>query len=97
MGSTGEPHKSHHLPLPCSTSLTCPDPAPPLPDLTCPYLTPLSLISPVLSLISPVLTRDGYRLVFIRYRYITDTFKTIPVPKRCRNRYFYKKLKKNYD
>src|SRR4029434_3501590 len=28
--------------------------------------------------------RDGYRLVFIRYRYITDTFKTIPVPKRCR-------------
>src|SRR4029434_10308377 len=27
-------------------------------------------------------SRDGYRLVFIRYRYITDTFKTIPVPKR---------------
>src|SRR4029434_4554111 len=41
--------------------------------------------------------RDGYRLVFIRYRYITDTFKTIPVPKRCRNRYFYKKLKNVYD
>ena len=41
-----------------------------------------------------VITRDGYRLVFIRYRYITDTFKTIPVPKRCRNRYFYKKIKK---
>ena len=40
-------------------------------------------------------TRDGYRLVFIRY--ITDTFKTIPVPKRCRNRYFYKKNKKNDD
>src|SRR4029434_10765334 len=37
-----------------------------------------------------VMSRDGYRLVFIRYRYITDTFKTIPVPKRCRNRYFYK-------
>src|SRR4029434_10352166 len=41
-----------------------------------------------------VKSRDGYRLVFIRYRYITDTFKTIPVPKRCRNRYFYKKIKK---
>src|SRR4029434_3581373 len=41
-----------------------------------------------------VVSRDGYRLVFIRYRYITDTFKTIPVPKRCRNRYFYKKKKK---
>src|SRR4029434_4959610 len=38
--------------------------------------------------------RDGYRLVFIRYWYITDTFKTIPVPKRCRNGYFYKKKKK---
>src|SRR4029434_7342908 len=38
--------------------------------------------------------RDGYRFVFIRNRYITDTFKTIPVPKRCRNRYFYKKNKK---
>src|SRR4029434_6687550 len=44
-----------------------------------------------------LIARDGYRLVFIRYRYITDTFKTIPVPKRCRNRYFYKKFKKNYD
>src|SRR4029434_1503819 len=38
-----------------------------------------------------IISRDGYRLVFIRYQYITDTFKTIPVPKRCRNRYFYKK------
>src|SRR4029434_10902004 len=34
-------------------------------------------------------TRDGYRLVFLRYRYITDIFKTIPVPKRCQNRYFF--------
>src|SRR4029434_4154847 len=34
-------------------------------------------------------SRDGDRLVFIRYRTITDTFKTIPVPKRCRNRYFF--------
>ena len=41
-----------------------------------------------------VVTRDGYRLVFIRYRYITDTFKTIPVPKQCRNRYFYEKILK---
>src|SRR4029434_6503160 len=41
-----------------------------------------------------ILTRDGYRLVFIRYPYIADTFRPIPVPKRCRNRYFYKKIKK---
>ncbi len=34
-----------------------------------------------------VLCRVGYRLVFFRYRCQIDTFKTVPVPKRCLNRY----------
>ncbi len=32
-------------------------------------------------------TRVGYRLCFFRYRCQIDTVKTVPVPKRCLNRY----------
>ncbi len=34
-----------------------------------------------------VMSRVGYRLLFFRYRCQIDTFKTVPVPKRCLNRY----------
>ncbi len=34
-----------------------------------------------------VLCRVGVSLVFFRYRCQIDTFKTVPVPKRCLNRY----------
>ncbi len=34
-------------------------------------------------------SRVGYRLSFFRYRCQIDTFKTVPVPKRCLNRYLF--------
>src|SRR4029434_5523153 len=36
-----------------------------------------------------LLPRDGYCFFFFRYQCSNDTFKTIPVPKRCLNRYFF--------